>query len=119
ARAARESVEGAVAAAGGLPGQVADGVRKAAFEAFTSGLHTVALVGAAVVLLLGVLALAAMRGVPPMPPPPKPPKKQKKKGAGKSDAADAAAEPEPGPESVEERTAGSASRPGAASEAPS
>ncbi|HEY3260291.1 MAG TPA: MFS transporter, partial [Pseudonocardiaceae bacterium] len=65
ADAARESISGAVAAAAGLPSQLAGEVLAAARPAFVSGLHTVVLICALVFVGLAVLATAALRHVPP------------------------------------------------------
>jgi DHA2 family multidrug resistance protein-like MFS transporter len=55
ARAARETLAGAVMAAGHLPGQLRLAVLDAARQAFTHGLHAVAIVSAAIAISLAIL----------------------------------------------------------------
>jgi DHA2 family multidrug resistance protein-like MFS transporter len=65
ADAARESVTAAASAAGQLPGPLGHGLLDAGGTAFAGGLNAVAGVGAAVFVILAVLAAAALRHVPP------------------------------------------------------
>jgi DHA2 family multidrug resistance protein-like MFS transporter len=65
AQAAREGIAGAVSVAHHLPGQLAGALVDAARAAFTSGLHTVAAVGAVVFLALAILAAGVLRHVRP------------------------------------------------------
>ncbi|MFC4591404.1 MFS transporter [Sphaerisporangium corydalis] len=67
---AGESISAALAAADQLPGQLATGLVDAARTAFTSGLNTVAAVGATIFLALAVLSVAILRdGGQPAPTP--------------------------------------------------
>ena len=59
---AAESLAGAVTVAGGLDSQVAASLIAPAREAFASGLHTVAGVGAVIVVAFAVLGMIALRG---------------------------------------------------------
>ena len=61
--AARESLGGAVAAAAELPGVAGVQLLAAAREAFTQGLHTTAIVGASVAVVLAILAATLLRTV--------------------------------------------------------
>ncbi|MFC7385194.1 MFS transporter [Sphaerisporangium rhizosphaerae] len=70
AGAARESVSGAAAAAGGLPGQVADTLLAPAHAAFTSGLHVVAAISALVVLGVAILNAVVLKDLPAFGQPP-------------------------------------------------
>lgn len=63
AEASRESIDRAVAAAGSLPGGQGDALLTAAREAFTSGVHVVGLVSAALFLALAALAAVTLRHV--------------------------------------------------------
>ena len=63
ARAARESINEAAAAAAHLPGSAGAGLLDAARSAFTAGLNTVAGVGAALFAALAVLAIVTLRNV--------------------------------------------------------
>ncbi|MDQ7806760.1 MFS transporter [Amycolatopsis sp. A133] len=63
ADAARESLAGATTAANGLPGDVAGQLLAAAREAFTSGLHTAALISAVVLAGVGVLFFVKCRHI--------------------------------------------------------
>ncbi|MBX9391855.1 MFS transporter [Streptomonospora nanhaiensis] len=65
ADAAGETLGGAVAAAEHLPGPAAEALLEGARQAFTSGLDTLALVGAAVLVVAAAAAFAALRGVTP------------------------------------------------------
>jgi len=65
AQAAREGIAGAVSAAQHLPGQVGAVLLGPAGEAFTSGLHAVVGVGAAVFVALAILAASVLHHVPP------------------------------------------------------
>jgi DHA2 family multidrug resistance protein-like MFS transporter len=62
--AARESLLGAAQAADGLPGQFGAAVRAAARQAFLHGLHTIALISAALLAGIAVLLAATLRRVP-------------------------------------------------------
>jgi DHA2 family multidrug resistance protein-like MFS transporter len=64
AHAAHESVAGATAAAGSLPGNAGTALLGQAHQAFVSGLHIVAIVALVVFTLIGVTFLALMRHVP-------------------------------------------------------
>ncbi len=65
AQAVREGIAGAAAAAQHLPGQLGAALLDAARDAFTSGLHAVAGVGAVVFVALAILAASLLRHVPP------------------------------------------------------
>ena len=67
AAAARDTLGGAVAAAGNLPGQPGQVLVRAARQAFTQGLHAVFAVSAAVVLGAAVLAAIQLRHLRPAP----------------------------------------------------
>jgi DHA2 family multidrug resistance protein-like MFS transporter len=62
---ARDTLGGAVAAAGQLPDRLGAGLLEAAREAFTQGLHLAAAVSAAAALAFAVLVVAMLRGVRP------------------------------------------------------
>jgi DHA2 family multidrug resistance protein-like MFS transporter len=64
--AARDSIAGATSAAGGLPGQLGQELLAPAHAAFTSGLHTVAAIGAIVMLCGAVLTGTRLKHVPPI-----------------------------------------------------
>ncbi|WP_248965397.1 MFS transporter [Sphaerisporangium perillae] len=64
ADAARESVAGAAAAAGGLPEQIAGALLAPARQAFTSGLHVVAAISALTVLGVAILNAVVLRQLP-------------------------------------------------------
>jgi DHA2 family multidrug resistance protein-like MFS transporter len=61
AAAARDTLGGAIAVAGQLPAGTSDAVRAAARDAFTSGLHVVGLISAAIAVTLAIMALIALR----------------------------------------------------------
>ncbi|MGP3952014.1 hypothetical protein [Streptomyces sp. 7N604] len=61
--AARESLSGAVAVAGRLPGQTGDAVLAAASEAFTRGLHATVIGRAAVMAAAAALSIVLLRNV--------------------------------------------------------
>jgi DHA2 family multidrug resistance protein-like MFS transporter len=63
---ARDSLAGAVAAATALPDPVAVALLEAARDAFSNGMHAVALVSAVVLLGVALLALLRLRHVPPL-----------------------------------------------------
>jgi hypothetical protein len=67
--AARETLGGALAVAGGLLGEAGEALLRAARLAFTDGLHVAAVVGAVLMVLGGVLAVALLRDVPVAPAP--------------------------------------------------
>ncbi|HEX3310985.1 MAG TPA: hypothetical protein VHS32_32430, partial [Streptosporangiaceae bacterium] len=69
AAAAGDTLGGAVAAAGDLPGQPAQVLVRVARQAFTQGLHVVFAVSAAVVLGAAVLAAIQLRHLRPAPEP--------------------------------------------------
>ncbi len=69
AQTARDTLGGAVAAAGGLPDQLGQGVLAAASDAFTRGLHVVFGISAAVGTVVAVLAAVLLRGVGASPEP--------------------------------------------------
>lgn len=62
---ATDSMAGALQAAASLPGPLADGVVATARDAFSSGLHTVALIGAAIVVVFAVVGMIALRRTGP------------------------------------------------------
>jgi DHA2 family multidrug resistance protein-like MFS transporter len=62
AAAATDSLAGATSAVAGLDAGLANAVLTSAREAFTSGLHTVAAIGAAVVVAFAVVGMVALRG---------------------------------------------------------
>jgi DHA2 family multidrug resistance protein-like MFS transporter len=62
---ATEGLAGAVNAAAGLDQRVAADLLGPAREAFTSGLHTVAAIGAVVVVVFAVVGMVALRGSRP------------------------------------------------------
>lgn len=64
AAAARDSITSAIATAQELGGSAGDELLTAAQQAFTSGLHTVAAVSAALLAALAVLILARLRHLP-------------------------------------------------------
>jgi MFS transporter, DHA2 family, multidrug resistance protein len=72
AEAARDTLGGAVAAAGDLPGQVGAALLDAARQAFTQGLAATAAVSAALALAVAVLTAALLRGVRPSAEPGQP-----------------------------------------------
>jgi DHA2 family multidrug resistance protein-like MFS transporter len=63
---ALESIAGATAAAHSLPGQFAAALLVSAREAFTSGLHTVALVAAVLLAGVAILIVTGLRQLPPI-----------------------------------------------------
>jgi MFS transporter, DHA2 family, multidrug resistance protein len=65
AQAAREGIASAAAVAQHLPGQLGAALFDGARDAFTSGLHAVAGVGAVVFVALAILAAGLLRHVPP------------------------------------------------------
>ena len=66
---ARDTLGGAVAAAGHLPGQPGEVLARVAREAFAQGLHAVFAVSAAAVLGAAVLAAIQLRHLHPAPEP--------------------------------------------------
>jgi DHA2 family multidrug resistance protein-like MFS transporter len=66
AHAARESLTGAMTAAGELPDHLSAAVLAAARDAFSSGLHTVAAVTGVVVAGMAVLVVTQLRRIPPL-----------------------------------------------------
>jgi DHA2 family multidrug resistance protein-like MFS transporter len=62
--AAHETLGGAIAVAGQLPGQVKDAVIGAARTAFTDGLHTAAISAAAVLVVAAIVAAVVLRTRP-------------------------------------------------------
>ncbi|MEU4765113.1 MFS transporter [Actinosynnema sp. NPDC023794] len=66
---ATDSMAGALQAAGTLPGSPADAVLATARDAFASGLHTVAVAGASVVVVFAVVGMIALRGTGPVEEP--------------------------------------------------
>ncbi|GAA2268064.1 MFS transporter [Streptomyces atrovirens] len=66
ADAARDSVAGAAAATEGLSGPLAETLMEPVRVAFTSGLHTVAGVGAALIAVAGAFFVVLMRHIPPV-----------------------------------------------------
>jgi len=65
AAAARDTLGGAAAAAGRLPGQLGQVLLRAARQAFTQGLHVVFAIGAAAVAGAAVLAAVQLRHLRP------------------------------------------------------
>jgi DHA2 family multidrug resistance protein-like MFS transporter len=65
AAAARDTLGGAVAAAGKLPGRLGQVLLRAAHEAFTQGLHVAFAISAAVVIGAAILAAAQLRHLRP------------------------------------------------------
>ncbi|ROP37264.1 MFS transporter [Saccharothrix texasensis] len=63
--AARDSIDGAVAAAGQLPGDAASSLLDAARAAFTSGLNLAAIVAAVIAAVAAVIAATRLKHVPP------------------------------------------------------
>jgi DHA2 family multidrug resistance protein-like MFS transporter len=66
AAAARESLIGAIAAAGSLPDQLAAALLAAARQAFTDGLHAVAAVSAVLLAGIALLIVTTLRDLPPL-----------------------------------------------------
>lgn len=66
AAAARESLVGAIAAAGSLPEQLAAALLAVARDAFTSGLHAVAAVSAVLLAGIALLIVTTLRDLPPL-----------------------------------------------------
>ena len=62
---ARDTLGGAVAAAGNLPGQAGEVLVRAARQAFTDGLHVAFAVSAAAMLAAAVLAAIQLRQLRP------------------------------------------------------
>ncbi|MFI6932797.1 MFS transporter [Streptomyces sp. NPDC050287] len=65
ADAARENLDGAVAAARGIPGSVGDQLLRVARDAFTTGLNTAAATAAVIAAAGAVAAAVSLRHVPP------------------------------------------------------
>jgi len=65
AAAARDTLGGAVVAAGRLPGQLGQELLRAARQAFTQGLHVVFAIGAAAVIGAAILAAIQLRHLRP------------------------------------------------------
>ncbi len=65
AAAAEETLGGAVAAAGQSPSAVADALLERAFDAYAQGFSTAALIGSALVLMVGVVTGLALRKLTP------------------------------------------------------
>ncbi|MFD8324837.1 MFS transporter [Streptomyces lydicus] len=82
AEAARETLAGAAAVAGELPGRAGEALLAAARIAFTDGLQTAVLVAAGVMALAAALAIALLRGL-------RTTEGEGQKGTGAGDAADA------------------------------
>ncbi|OPG07017.1 MFS transporter [Microbispora sp. GKU 823] len=66
ATAARENIDGAVAAAGRVPAELGEQLLAAARDAFTTSLNSVAAVSAAVMAVVTVVALVRLRHTPPL-----------------------------------------------------
>ena len=62
---ATDSMAGALEAAGALPGSLGDDVLATARDAFASGLHTVAGIGASIVVVFAVVGMIALRRTRP------------------------------------------------------
>ena len=80
--AAHETIGGAVAVAGQFPGSASHTLLTTARDAYTSGLHTAAVAGAAVLALTALFAVRVLRNEPVLPAAPKkaPKSKKEKKG---------------------------------------
>jgi DHA2 family multidrug resistance protein-like MFS transporter len=63
---ATDSMAGALQAAGTLPGSLGDDVVATARDAFSSGLHTVAVIGAVIVVVFAVVGMIALRRIRPV-----------------------------------------------------
>jgi MFS transporter, DHA2 family, multidrug resistance protein len=63
---ASDSMAGALQAASTLPGPLADAVLAAARDSFSSGLHTVATIGASIVVVFAVVGMIALRRARPV-----------------------------------------------------
>jgi DHA2 family multidrug resistance protein-like MFS transporter len=61
-----DSMAGALQASGTLPGPLADDVVATARDAFSSGLHTVAVIGAVIVVVFAVVGMIALRRIRPV-----------------------------------------------------
>jgi len=72
---ARETLGGALAVAGQLPGRTGDALATAAREAFTTGMHAAAIAGAVLLLGAAVLATATLRHAHVREPEPAEPEK--------------------------------------------
>jgi DHA2 family multidrug resistance protein-like MFS transporter len=85
AEAARDTLGGAVAAAGELPGQLGAALLDAARHAFTQGLELAAAVSAALAVAVAVLTAVLLRGVRPSAQPQQDPDRSRQRGeAGRS-----------------------------------
>jgi DHA2 family multidrug resistance protein-like MFS transporter len=83
-RAGHETIGGADAVAGQFPGPATHVLLTTARDAYSSGLHTAAAVGAVVLVLTALFALRALRNEPVLPAAPKKDKTQKKEKAAKA-----------------------------------
>jgi DHA2 family multidrug resistance protein-like MFS transporter len=93
-RAGHETVGGAAAAAEQFPTTATHTMLTTARDAYASGLHTAAAVGAAILVLTALYALRALRNEPVLPAAPKKEKEQKEK-AGRKGRKAAPVEPAP------------------------
>jgi DHA2 family multidrug resistance protein-like MFS transporter len=80
AEAARDTLGGAVAAAGELPGQLGAALLDAARHAFTQGLELAAAVSAALAVAVAVLTAALLQGVRPSAQPQQDPDRSRQRG---------------------------------------
>jgi DHA2 family multidrug resistance protein-like MFS transporter len=97
-RSGHETIGGAVAVAGQVPGSATHSMLTAARDAYASGLHTAAAVGAAVLVVTAVFALRALRNEPVLPAAPKKEKEPKQKKDKKQKGGQKASPVEPVPD---------------------
>ena len=85
-RAGHETIGGADAVAVQFPGPATHALLTTARDAYSSGLHTAAVVGSVVLVLTAVFALRALRNEPVLPAAPKKEKKEKHEKKAKAEA---------------------------------
>ncbi|MER6624615.1 MULTISPECIES: MFS transporter [unclassified Streptomyces] len=95
ADAARDSVAGAAAATEGLSGPLAETLMEPVRVAFTSGLHTVAGVSAALIAVTGAFFVVLMRHIPPVGQEEAPPEAEAEAGPETGPENESAEEPAP------------------------
>ena len=95
ADAARDSVAGAAAATEGLSGPLAETLMEPVRVAFTSGLHTVAGVSAALIAVAGAFFVVLMRHIPPVGQEEAPPEAEAEAGPETGPENESAEEPAP------------------------
>ncbi|WP_371100461.1 MFS transporter [Streptomyces sp. PU_AKi4] len=95
ADAARDSVAGAAAATEGLSGPLAETLMEPVRVAFTSGLHTVAGVSAALIAVAGAFFVVLMRHIPPVGQEEAPPEAEAEAGPEAGPENESAEEPAP------------------------